>query len=895
MWWQCPDVWRAGTPLSVAATVAASDVQAVRLHLASGEALPLRDAGSYIYRTEVPGDRLQTGLQQLQLEVTTPSGTYWFPRATGKPPEQSPASRPALDVASRTIEMLPADAPVPLFVAGRHRVRLEGQENRKSEVVAGSAAGRQAVRVSADRFDASPSAIYFRNTVPESTRAWHDALGKCNVVVVTARAHSRETDRVELVLLEKDSAPWGTEVTLTPDWQEIVIPLNRLRFFPHWVHPAGRGSEADHFQPEQVGAVNICFGAWLYGDRSNQPHGFEVESITLDQRELPLQILPLRNIHVDSAFWSPKLNVYRRQTIPHSWQYMGWELRALKQAVGEPVEGDLNGTWGEANLYKFLETCAYSLAQFPDPALTQQVNDVIRLLGRAQQPDGYLHAYVTNNQKLPWDPAFLDGSHDGYVLGHMIEAAIEYHAATGQDEFLQIARRAADQAYQHFLGPAGVPGFCGHAELEMALVELYRVTRETRYLELATAFVEWRGRGKVPPCSDTPRAYFQDAAPLRQQKTLEGHAVRAIFFATGVADLALETGSGDYRLAAHRFWDSTVRRRMTITGCAGPRQEHEAFGEDFELPHDGYYESCVACGLADFAQRMFLLERRSEYADVLERVLYNAVLHGMSLDGKSSYYQNPLSDRDRPRYNSWVCCPPNLSRTLLQIGRYAVAYNDTSIYVNLFVGGSYAIPHAEGTVTVNIQTNYPWDGAVQFEFTSATSHEVALCLRIPDWCRQATLACNDQSAEAVVANEDGYFVLPRKWQPGDRVRLNLDMPPVWIEAHPNIRSCAGRIALQRGPLVYAFEGLDNGGNADFLLGLDPPVETRWREDLLGGVTVLTTQSAEGRPLSAIPFYALANRENSCQEVWRPQQGFAASPHWWLGELYRPQTRRPPSP
>ncbi len=310
------------------------------------------------------------------------------------------------------------------------------------------------------------------------------------------------------------------------------------------------------------------------GNQPTRPHSRPVAATIKEQSTAKsrLRLLPPKNVRIDSPFWSPKLDVYRQQTIPHSWQYMQWELRALQAAAGESVDGDLNGTWGEANLYKFFETCAYSLAQFPDPALARRWDAIVELLGRAQRPDGYLHAYVTNNHKQPWDPEFLDGSHDGYVLGHMIEAAIEYHAATGKDEFLRIARRAADQAYQHFLGPAGVPGFGGHAELEMALVELYRVTGESRYLDLARAFVEWRGHGLVKPHSDTPRAYFQDAFPLREQKTLEGHAVRAIFFATGVADLALETGDPDYRLAANRFWNSTARRRMTVTGSIGPRR-----------------------------------------------------------------------------------------------------------------------------------------------------------------------------------------------------------------------------------------------------------------------------------------------------------------------------------
>ncbi len=271
-----------------------------------------------------------------------------------------------------------------------------------------------------------------------------------------------------------------------------------------------------------------------------------------------LRLLPLQNVGIQDNFWAPKHKIYREKTIPHSWFYMQWELRALQKALGQQVQGDLNGTWGEANLYKFLETVAYSLALQRDPELEQRADEVIAMIARAQQKDGYAHVFVINSKKEPWDPAFLDGSHDGYVLGHLIEAAIEYHAATGKRALLDVACRAADQAWQHFLGPNGKPGFCGHAELEMALAELYRVTKEPRYLQLSRAFVEWRGHGKVKPCGETPRAYFQDEVPFREQRTLEGHAVRAIFFATGVADLALENGDGDYRLAANRFWDSTA-------------------------------------------------------------------------------------------------------------------------------------------------------------------------------------------------------------------------------------------------------------------------------------------------------------------------------------------------
>ncbi|MHB1034028.1 MAG: glycoside hydrolase family 127 protein [Pirellulales bacterium] len=590
---------------------------------------------------------------------------------------------------------------------------------------------------------------------------------------------------------------------------------------------------------------------------------------------------------IDGAFWAPKLDVYRTRSIPHSWQYVEGEIRALRRAGGEKVEGEPNGTWGEANLYKLLETIAHALALAPDPDLERRADAIIRLVAKAQRPDGYVHAYITNAGKKPWDPDFLDGCHDGYVLGHLIEAAVEYHASTGKREFLDIARKAADQAYNHFLGPQGTPGFCGHAELEMALVELYRVVPDPRYLELAKAFIEWRGRGKVKPAGDTPRAYFQDGQTLRNQRTLEGHAVRAVFFATGVTDVALETRDGDCRLAANRFWDSTTLRRMCITGGIGPRQEHEAFGEDYELPNNGYYESCAACGLADFAQRMFLLEGRAEAADVLERVLYNAVLHGMSLDGTTSYYQNPLSDRDHPRYNSWVCCPPNLSRTLLQVGRYAYGYSDRDIYVNLYVGGTATAPLADGPVTLSEKTEYPWNGAVRITVQPQRESQFGLNLRIPGWCDQARLAVNGKPVTPLSRTDQGYVRLDRRWKAGDVVDLTLDMPVLRIEAHPNLRDCAGKIAIQRGPLVYGLEGLDNQGRTNFELGVDPQFQAEQRPELLGGVTVVRGRTADNQPFLAIPFHALANREKSAQEVWIAQRGIKPSAAWWLGSLYRP--------
>jgi DUF1680 family protein len=600
-----------------------------------------------------------------------------------------------------------------------------------------------------------------------------------------------------------------------------------------------------------------------------------------------LRPLPLNDVQITDQFWAPKLKIYKERTIPHSWKYMESELKALRRAAGEKVEGPLNGTWGEANLYKFLETVAHSLALFPDPALEKRIDDIVTLLGRAQQADGFVHLFYINSKKLKWDPEFLDGSHTGYVLGHMIEAAIEYNANTGKHAFLDIACKAADEAYEHFLGPNGQPGFDGHAELEMALVELFRVTGQPRYLQLSRAFIEWRGRGKVKPAGPTPRAYFQDEVPLRLQRNLDGHAVRAIFFATGVADQAIETHDEDYRLAANRFWDSTTLRRMAITGGIGPRHEHEAFGEDYELPVDGYYESCAACGLADFAQRMFLLEQRAESADVLERVLYNAVLHGLSLDGTNSYYQNPLSDRDHPRYNSWVCCPPNLSRTIFQIGRYAYAASEGELFVNLYVGSEARVRFSAGDVRFKVETEYPWEGTVKVTILPSTDgQEFSLNLRVPGWAQNTILKMNGTTIETLPRDDAGYLVLNRSWKQGDTVEAIFPMPVQRMEGHPNIKDCVGKIALQRGPIVYGFEGLDNAGSTNLILASDSVLTTR-RTNLLGEIMVITGKRADRQPFTAIPFYTLANREKSSQEVWVGLKDLKATDAWWEGKVYRP--------
>jgi DUF1680 family protein len=595
-----------------------------------------------------------------------------------------------------------------------------------------------------------------------------------------------------------------------------------------------------------------------------------------------LKPVPITAVTVEDSFWSPKLTIYRENTIPHSWKYIDGNIRALRKIAGLGDEPGDTGLWTEANLHKFIETVAYSLSLHPDPELEKRLDEVISVLAAAQRADGYIHAHVTIKDLTPWDNLYHQ--HDGYVSGHMYEAAVAHFRTTGKRTLLDVACKSADQACRHFLVEKN-PGFPGHAEIELALVELYRATGQERYLELAQAFIERRGANKEKDCPRFPCEYFQDHLPVRQQREIKGHAVRAVFFATGVADLALETGASDMRDAAERLWVSATKRKMYLTGSIGAARKHEAFADDYVLPNDGYCESCAACGLADFAHRMLMLQADAQCADVLERVLYNAVLHGISLDGKSFYYRNPLSDRDHPRGNNWCCCPPNLSRTLLKLGGYIYAHNNKEVYVNLYVGGSGRILLPDNTITITQQTEYPWNGSVKILVNPQSQSKFSMNLRIPGWCRKTQLKVNGAEDRGFPIRK-GYAHIEREWKRNDMIELNFFMPVERVEAHPNVKQDNGLVAIQRGPIVYALEALDNNGDFDMTLPADTQFEIEHLPEFLGGVTVIKGKSSEDKTFLAVPFYALANREKSSQVVWLPQTGKKENPAGWKAKLYR---------
>lgn len=609
----------------------------------------------------------------------------------------------------------------------------------------------------------------------------------------------------------------------------------------------------------------------------------------------PRQSVPFTAVRIQDAFWSPKQRVYREQTIPHSWQYVRREIEDNEIAAGwrSGARGE-DTPWNQANLHKVLETVAYALAQERDPTLDKKTDDIIRAIAGAQQPNGYVNALITVRKMTPW--ANLDSQHDGYVAGHLIEAAVAHYVATGKRSFLTVARRLADHIHRRFC-IEGHGGVCGHAELELALVRLFGVTGERRYLELARNWIERRGKPQRSPSSNAPRSYFMDHLPIRQVPEVTGHAVRALFYLAGVAGVAAETGDAGLARAARRLWHSTTRRKMYVTGSVGSQETDEGFGPDYDLPRRAYAESCAACGLIYFAHALFLLDGAGDSMDVLERVLYNAALHGISLDGTSTYYRNPLTDENNPRNNIWVCCPPCLSRTLLRVQDYvyavgggaaaaAAAAAAEDVYVNLYVGSTATISLARGSVVLIQETNHPWQGAVRLTLRPQKAVSAfRLRLRVPGWCRGVSVRINGQVVPKP-PQENGYIVLARRWQHNDVVELDLPLPVERVEAHPLVKENNGLVAVQRGPVVYGFEALDNEGRVDMMLPADPQFQAAYRPDLLGGVTVLTGRDAGGAPVTAVPFYALANRARSKQVVWVRQAETKTAGPGWDDNLYR---------
>ncbi|MCX7598027.1 MAG: glycoside hydrolase family 127 protein [Armatimonadetes bacterium] len=614
-------------------------------------------------------------------------------------------------------------------------------------------------------------------------------------------------------------------------------------------------------------------------------------SIIVDTSASPharLRPVAVGEVRLTDNFWAPRLRVLREVTLPTQYQLMEQTGRIdnFRRAAGK-IHKDFEGIYfNDSDVYKWIEAVAWAVAYEPDEKLSALADAVIAEIGPAQREDGYLNTYFTfERADERWTN--LETMHEMYLAGHLFQAAVAHHRATGRRDLLEIACRFADHIASVF-GPGLRHGCEGHPEPEMALVELYRETGEQRYLDLACFLLNERGHGY---CGGAE--VQQDHKPFRELREVVGHAVRAMYLNCGAADIFMETGDATLLPALEAMWRNLTARRMYVTGGVGARYEGEAFGADYELPNErAYAETCAAIGNAMWQWRMFLMTGEPRYMDVFELALYNGALAGISLDGRQYFYVNPLADGGNHRRQDWfgcACCPPNIARLLAQLSGYFYAVGDGIIYVNLYAASEAEIPLGDATVRVVQETAYPWDGEVLLRLDPGEAREFELRLRIPSWVTKASAAVNGKAVGEPVPGR--YLIVRRTWRAGDEVRLNLGMAPQWLEAHPRVEAAVGHVALRRGPLIYCLEAADNPGVPPNDLIIDParPLEPRWRADLLGGLMTITGPAhvapcqpwgdklylpVESAPrpeqvvdFVAIPYYAWANREPGPMRVW----------------------------
>lgn len=633
----------------------------------------------------------------------------------------------------------------------------------------------------------------------------------------------------------------------------------------------------------------------------------------------------LTQITVTDPFLGEYQRLIREVVIPYQWQ-------ALNDAIPEAEpshalanyriaagleKGEFYGmVFQDSDVTKWLEAVAWSLSQKPDAELEQTADEVIELIGQAQCEDGYLNTwYSVKEPGLRWSN--LAECHELYCAGHLFEAAVAFYRATGKRRLLEIACRFADHIDSVFgPGEGQLRGYPGHPEIELALMRLYEVTREPRYQALARFFLEERGvsphyydiefakRGGTWHWKDwgdawmvKDKAYTHAHKPLAEQDRAVGHAVRSVYLMTGLAHLARLTQDEEKRQTCLRIWNNLVQRRMYITGGIGSQARGEAFTCDYDLPNDtAYSESCAAIGLMMFARRMLEMEGDAHYADVMERAFYNTVLGGMALDGKHFFYVNPLEtqpktiphnhiyDHIKPVRQRWfgcACCPPNIARTLVAIGHYLFTPRADALFINFYAGSEARF----GALALKIAGNYPWDEQVTISITHADPVARTLALRLPEWCDTPQILLNGETATG--ERIKGYLHLHRVWQKDDVITLLLPMHIKRIYANPRVRHAAGKVAIQRGPLVYCLEEADNGGE---LHNLSLPHDGTFREvvgsGVLAGKTLLEVEGwrvpapaehsplystarplAEKQRLIFIPWFSWANRGEGEMRIW----------------------------
>ncbi len=588
--------------------------------------------------------------------------------------------------------------------------------------------------------------------------------------------------------------------------------------------------------------------------------------------QVKLRPLSPSDVTVTGGLWHDRAEANAAAAIPSGLKQLreARNIHNLEAAAGQ-AEGEAVGPiFADSDVHKWLEAAAWEYGRSRDEQLLAEVLEITELLAAAQASDGYLDSVVQLREQARYQK--LEWSHELYCAGHLFQAAVALNRAAGRTELLDVAVRLADHLVATFGTGEGQYDFVdGHPVVEMGLVELYRETGNRSYLELASYFVDARGRGLLET-HDVEPTYFSDRVPVREQTTVEGHAVRAVYLAAGAADVAAETGDTELLAALAVQYAAMVEGKQYLTGGLGSRWEGEAFGDPYELPADrGYAETCAAIGGVQWAWRMLLATGEAKYADQVELMLYNGFLAGVSLAGTEYFYVNPLQLRTgahadenrspahgRRGWFSCACCPPNVMRTFASFSGYLATGSGTGLQVHQYAPGTITDP-ASG-LGLEVTTDYPWDETVTLTVTAAPDEAVELSLRVPAWAEGATLDGRPVEAGA-------YATTERVWRTGDSVQLVLPMTPKLSAAHPRVDAVRGCLALQRGPLVYALEQSDQPDGViidDVTIAAKPRLTVERRPDLLGGVSTITVDD-----LTAIPYHVWANRGPQAMRVWLP--------------------------
>lgn len=645
-----------------------------------------------------------------------------------------------------------------------------------------------------------------------------------------------------------------------------------------------------------------------------------------------LNSVDLKKIYINDAFWSKHINLVKETVIPYQWEAINdripgaepsHSLMNFKIAAGL-CEGEFYGAvFQDTDVAKWLEAVGFTLASKKDEVLEQTADEMIDIIEKAQCPDGYLNTYFTIKEPEKRWTDLCEG-HELYTAGHMMEAAVAYFIGTGKRKFLDVMLRFADLICDTLGFEEGkIHGYPGHQEVEIGLIKLYQVTGEKRYLEQAKYFIDARGTGDnyflkemnrpgftyiFPEFKDYDPSYSQSHLPVREQKTVEGHAVRAMYMYTAMADLAEACQDDTLMEACRVLWDNMTQKRMYITGSVGSSGLLERFTIDYDLPNDcNYSESCASIGMAMFGQRMGNITRESKYYDVVERTLYNTVLAGIALDGKSFFYVNPLEvwpdnclprtskehvKSERQKWFGVACCPPNIARTLASLGQYIYGIDEDSIYINLFIANETEVEAKGGKISVSMDTRFPWEMAADVALRGVPDSGVKLAVRIPEYAKGFTVkSVGQDDAEQTISYvcEKGYAIF--RLTKDISLRILWDAPAVFVRSNPLVRADSGKAALVRGPLVYCLEEVDNGSNLAAVY-VDTDTTIREKEmDLFGGIIGLSFQgkkiseknwndhelygnhpiSFENMECKAIPYAYWNNRGKGEMIVWVKEQ------------------------